>query len=119
MFEDKVKECRKEMRLTQLEFSKRVGISRSYLADIERGCIKGSIELIGKLSKATNKPMAYFIDGENIIVNSYDVLDKTIEILYENKEISDEGAMTNWAKEMLMKVLEKEVALKIERLKKL
>lgn len=118
MFKDKVKECRKEMRLTQLEFSKKVGISRSYLADIERGCIKGSVELISKLSEATNKPMSYFIDSENMIVNSYDVLDKTIELLYRNEEISNEGVMSDWAKEMLMKVLEKEVALKIERLRK-
>lgn len=118
MFKDKVRECRKEMGLTQLEFSKRVGISRSYLAEIERGSIKGSVALISKLSEATNRPMSYFIDDENIKIDSYDVLDKTIELLYDNKEINDDGVMTDWAKEMLMKVLEKEVVLKIERLRK-
>lgn len=118
MFKDKVKSARKELGLTQVEFSKRVGISRSYLAEIERGSIKGSVSLISKLSNATNKSMFYFMDNEIVTINSYDILDKTIKILYDNKEISDEGIMTEWAKEILLKVLEKEVPLKIERLKK-
>lgn len=118
MFKEKIKSARKELGLTQVEFSKRVGISRSYLAEIERGSIKGSISLISKLSNATNKSMFYFMDNEIVTINSYDILDKTIKILYDNKEISDEGIMTEWAKEMLLKVLEKEVPLKIERLKK-
>ena len=42
MLKDKVKECRKEMGLTQVDFSKLLGISRSYLAEIERGSLKGS-----------------------------------------------------------------------------
>lgn len=118
MFNDKVKNCRREMGLTQVEFSKLIGISRSYLAEIERGSIKGTVKLISKISEATNKPMGYFIDEENMTVSSYEVLDKTIELLYDNDEISKDGIMSEWAREMLLKVLEKEVILKIERMNK-
>ena len=118
MLKNKVKEWRKEMGLTQVEFSKLLGISRSYLAEIERGSIKGSVKLISKLSEVTKKPLGYFIDEENLDINSYDVLDKTIELLYDNNEISAEGVMSDWAKEMLLKVLEKEIILKIERMHK-
>lgn len=118
MFKDKVKECRKELGLTQIEFSKKIGISRSYLAEIERGRIKGTVALITKLSEATNKPLSYFIDDENIAINSYDVLDQTIELMINNNEINKEGEMTDWAREMLIKVLEKEIKLKLERMYK-
>jgi transcriptional regulator with XRE-family HTH domain len=61
MLKDKVKESRKELQLTQEEFANKLGISRSYLGDIERGRLKGNnANLISKLSDVTGKPMEYF-----------------------------------------------------------
>jgi len=47
MFKDKIKSIRKELGYTQIDFAKILGISRSYLGDLETGRLKGSnVQLI-------------------------------------------------------------------------
>lgn len=115
MFGDKVRFARKEMGLTQKEFSERLGIARGYLSDIERGKIKGTVAMMNKLSEITGKPISFFM-GENIKIIQYETLDQTIDLLINNSEITLDGEISDWAKEMLLKVLEKEIHLKLERM---
>jgi transcriptional regulator with XRE-family HTH domain len=115
MFGDKVRFARKEMGLTQKEFSEKLGITRGYLSDIERGKIKGTVAMMNKLSEITDKPISFFM-GKNIKVIQYETLDQTIDLLINNSEITLDGEISNWAKEMLLKVLEKEIHLKLERM---
>lgn len=113
---DKVKAARKELDLTQEEFSKLLQISRSYLGDIERGKVKGTFELINKISDVTGKPITYFADKDSDIpLKSYEILDKTIEMLMGTGEISKENGVTDWAKKILMEVLLKEIDYKLEQ----
>lgn len=118
MFGEKVKFVRKDMGLTQEEFSKMIGISRGYLSDIERGKIKGTVSMMNKLSDITGKPITFFM-GENVKVSQYDTLDQAIDLLINNNEISLNGEISDWGKEMLLKVLEKEIQLKLKRINKL
>lgn len=112
---DKVKKLRKSMGLSQVEFAKLLGISRSYLGDIETGRNKGTkFSLINKLSNVTGKPIGYFSDGE-IEIAQYEILDATIEMLINKGLISKDGKVDKRYKDMVWETLEGEIAMKMER----
>ncbi|MDU5111667.1 MAG: helix-turn-helix domain-containing protein [Clostridium sp.] len=115
MLKDKVKEIRTEMRLTQEELAKKLGISRSYLADIERGRLKGTnVKIISKLSDITGKPMEYFL-GKDVEVKQYDILDSAIDMLIDNNLIDENGnVIDETSKDILWNILKKEIQLKIK-----
>ena len=57
--------CRRYMNLTQLELSERSGVSRSYIAQVERATITNvGIEPLTALAKALNVTVSYLI-GES------------------------------------------------------
>ena len=84
---DKIKSFRKSEGLTQQEFAKLLGISRSYLEDIEHDRIKGSIKLMNKLADVTNKSLSYWATDANIEIHQYDGLDTLINIMIDNNII--------------------------------
>jgi transcriptional regulator with XRE-family HTH domain len=115
MFKDIIKSVRKELHLTQEEFSKKLGISRSYLGDLETGRLKGSnVQLISKLSDISGKPMEYFLDKDSDI-KQYEILDAGIEMLLSKNLISRDGDILDpVAENILLEILKKEIKLKIE-----
>lgn len=115
MLKDKVKDLRKELGLTQEEFANRLGISRSYYCDIERGRLKGTnVKIISKLSDITGKPMEYFL-GKDVDVKQYDILDSAIDLLISKNMIDEEGnILDEISKNILMDILKKEIQLKIK-----
>ena len=117
---NKVKEVRKELRLTQEQLSKRMGISRSTLRDIETGKYKHiNLELVDKLSKATNKPTSYFLEDEiEIDLGIYDVMDKVFEDIINKGLVVDDGKIDPRIKDDVIEILEATLALKKERLSK-
>lgn len=117
---NKIKEVRKELRLTQEQLSKRMGISRSTLRDIETGKYKHiNLELIDKLSKATNKPTSYFLEDEiEIDLGIYDVIDKVFEDIINKGLVEDDGKIDPRIKDDVIEILEATLALKKERLNK-
>ena len=117
---NKIKEVRKELRLTQEQLSKRMGISRSTLRDIETGKYKHiNLELIDKLSKATNKPTSYFLEDEiEIDLGIYDVMDKVFEDIINKGLVEDDGKIDPRIKDDVIEILEATLALKKERLSK-
>lgn len=52
-----IKNVRIEEQLTQDEFAKRIGISRSYLGDLENNRKSPSVETLQKLAKSFNKQL--------------------------------------------------------------
>lgn len=53
-FGENIKRIRKDMNITQEEMAKRIGISQSYMADIERNRKNISLAVIMKFSKGLN-----------------------------------------------------------------
>lgn len=53
-----IKALRKKKDLNQGEFSKRIGITQSYLSGIEKGRKKPSIEVVESIAKAIGVPLA-------------------------------------------------------------
>lgn len=115
MLKDKIKEVRKELGFTQEEFAKKLGISRSYLGDMERGRLKGTnVKIISKLSDITGKPMEYFL-GKEVEIKQYDILDSAIDTLIDNGLIDENGdVIDDTSKEILWNILKKEIQLKIK-----
>jgi transcriptional regulator with XRE-family HTH domain len=119
MLKDKVKKIRKEMGMSQKDFAALLGISRSYVGDIETGKSKGSnIKIISKIANVSGNPIEYFLSDEEMDemeIKPYDILDAAIESLIEKNLINEEGQITNdIAKEMLIGILEKEIQLKVK-----
>ncbi|MDU4726455.1 helix-turn-helix transcriptional regulator [Clostridium sp.] len=112
---DKVKYLRKvELKMTQSEFAKLCGVSRSYISEIEQGRIVGNLSLITKLSKVTNKPIEYFTNSsKDIKVHSYEVLDNIINSFIDNGLISEDGEMDKDTEDFLNKTLKKEILYKL------
>ncbi len=46
-----IKKVRKSKSLTQQDFANRVGITRNYLALLERGCREASLSCLGKIAR--------------------------------------------------------------------
>ncbi|MDU0461940.1 helix-turn-helix domain-containing protein [Staphylococcus ureilyticus] len=63
-FGENIKRIRKDMNITQEEMAKRIGISRSYIADIERNRKNISLAVIMKFSKGLNISINEFINDD-------------------------------------------------------
>ena len=53
-FGENLKRIRKEMKLTQAEMAKEIGISQSYIADIERNRKNISLAVVLRIAKGLN-----------------------------------------------------------------
>lgn len=117
MLSNKIKESRKEMKLTQEQFAKKLGISRSNLSDLESGKNKGNnLDLLIRLSNLTNKSINYFVD-DNLNLGIYEVFDKMIEDLHKNKKVSKDGSIEDkQIKDIVDDIVKYTIALKVERL---
>ncbi|MGH2117092.1 helix-turn-helix domain-containing protein [Aerococcus sp. L_32] len=60
----RIKELRLERNMTQKDFAEEIGISRSYLGDLENDRKSPSAETISKLSDKLNVSSAYFFGGK-------------------------------------------------------
>ena len=96
MFKDRVKNARKELGMTQEEFGKALGVSRSTIKDVECGNNKGgNLQMIIKLCELTGKPSTYFIEGDmNFKVNSFEVLEKVLSDVAVSNFVDNDGNIT-------------------------
>ncbi|MEW5952136.1 MAG: helix-turn-helix transcriptional regulator [Bacillota bacterium] len=60
----KIRKLRQEQDLTLKELAARVGISLSYLSDIERNRSNPSVDTLQSIASALGKPSGYFLDDE-------------------------------------------------------
>lgn len=56
----RVKDARKDAKLTQIELGKRIGKSKQWVSELERGNIKLSFEMAVSISNACDKTTEFF-----------------------------------------------------------
>ena len=57
---ERVKDARRDAKLTQTELGKRIGTSKQWVSELERGNIKLSFEMAVSISNACNKTTEFF-----------------------------------------------------------
>lgn len=57
---ERVKDARRDAKLTQTELGKRIGKSKQWVSELERGNIKLSFEMAISISNACNKTIEFF-----------------------------------------------------------
>ena len=57
---ERVKDARRDAKLTQTELGKRIGKSKQWVSELERGNIKLSFEMAVSISNARNKTTEFF-----------------------------------------------------------
>lgn len=122
MLSEQIKEYRKKHKITQSEFAKLIGISRTYLSDLENGRAKGNLKVLLKLSSNTNTSLKDWIDEENDEksiednYNLYSVLDTFIENLISLDGINKEtGKISEEYIPSIINILEAEIKLKLQK----
>jgi putative transcriptional regulator len=63
-FADKMINYRKSNKLTQQDLAIKLGISRVYVSDLERGKAKGTLKIRIKLAEISGKGLAYWLDSD-------------------------------------------------------
>lgn len=118
---EKIKSYRIENKITQKELADMVGVSRTNIAEIEGGRVKGTLKFINKLSEATNKSLGYWtgdVNSDNIAHKQYEALDILIDAMITTGSIASDGKIIDdKSKELLIAILEKEIKLKLEKIK--
>ena len=57
---ERLKDARRDAKLTQTELGKRIGKSKQWVSELERGNIKLSFEMAVSISNACNKTTEFF-----------------------------------------------------------
>ena len=117
---NKIREARKELGLTQTEFAKKIGSTRSTVSDLEKGINKGgNFKLINNIAKVSHKPLSYFIDEDsNFQLGIYDVMDNIFNEMIERDLVDDKGNFDESLNEKILEIVKATLALKKERLNK-
>lgn len=77
MIGSRIKELRKQKRLTITELAKRAGVSKSYLSYIERDVQKNpSLQFLTKISKPLDTSIEYLLGEEKNDITTNEILDK-------------------------------------------
>lgn len=80
----RVKKARNEKGLTQEKFAEELGVSVSFISQVESGEKKFNLSRISEVSQILEKPITYFVDGYE--GKSTDDLEEIINLL---KRMSD------------------------------
>ena len=117
---NKIRDVRKELGLTQTEFAKKIGSTRSTVSDLEKGINKGgNFKLINNIAKVSHKPLSYFIDEDSDFkMGIYDVMDNIFNEMIERDLVDDEGNFDESLNKKMLEIVKATLALKKERLNK-
>lgn len=66
---ENIKNARKKMNMTQDEFAHKIGISRSYLGDLENNRRNPSTETLKKIAKKLDVSLLYLLDGKMTVTD--------------------------------------------------
>ena len=80
----RIKKARKDKGITQERFAEELGVSVSFISQVETGEKRFNLERITEVSKILERPISYFIDGYEGEANSD--LEEIVELL---KKMSD------------------------------
>jgi len=114
---DKFKKYRKENGLTQKELGDKLELGRSTIAEIERGTIKGKLSVINKFSIISGMSISYLMNDnmDNASIDKYEAIDILIDTMIEKGIIKVDGKIPKEYNDLIIGLLEKEIALKIEK----
>lgn len=117
-FNIKLKQFRDNLGLTQEQFAKKVGFSRTTISELENGSRKATLKTIEKIANNTNTSVSDWLDeDDSISVRQFEGLTMVIDTLLDVGQIASDGTMTDEARSLLMKMLESEVKLYINNKK--
>lgn len=118
---DKIKAYRQENKLTQQQLADMLNVSRSNIAEIEAGRIKGTLKFVTKLSEVSCRPITYWTDEDIDEIeqkyHSYEALDIVIDAMIDKGMIDADGNVSEKGKDLLMGILEKEIKMKCKKRK--
>ena len=81
---EKIKKRRQENNITQYELAEYIGKSRSLIAEIERGNVNVSKEIISKMSSLLNVPESYFEEEKEQLNPYFRIFDNDTTAITEN-----------------------------------
>lgn len=82
---ENIKRARKALKMTQEEFSKKIGISRSYLGDLEKGRRNPSTETVKKIADKIGVSAFYLLTGVPNVNDS--TLLQTEPLIFDTEEL--------------------------------
>lgn len=86
----RIKQLRKDKRLTQKEFCYRIGASQSYLSEVENGKSKASVDIFIGIAKCfKDVSIRWLLTGEKVDDNQYDSI--------QEKVLKDVIEVVEWA----------------------
>ncbi|HLR23286.1 MAG TPA: helix-turn-helix domain-containing protein [Pseudogracilibacillus sp.] len=104
---ENIRKVRKEKKLTQEKLSKKMGISRSYLSDVENDRYNPSSKTLNMFADKLDVSMLYLTTGKKSIE---DLTDEEIGKSLKNAFRSNKEDMQSSLKEKLRKVLDTELS---------
>lgn len=111
-FKEKLKEFRKSNSLTQVEFAKKYGFSRTTITELESGRKTPTLKMIEKISEATNTRTSFWLDDkDNITFNNFDGLKLIYQKLRATGDIDQNGVMNSKAKKLVDEMVAAEFRL--------
>ena len=111
-FKEKLKAFRKRNSLTQVEFAKKYGFSRTTITELESGRKTPTLKMIEKISDATNTRTSFWLeDKEDIVFNNFDGLKLIYKKLRATGDIDINGTMNSKAKKLVDEMVAAEFRL--------
>lgn len=98
MLGDKIKKLRNDKGMSQAEFAKAIGISRSYLSEIENGKKNPATATLNKIIKAFKLRKDYFEEGPELPVITQEIKIKEINRI-KARVVSDMQSLKVYKKE--------------------
>lgn len=117
-FKDKLKEFRKNNKMTQKDLAEKLGVSRSNIAEMEAGRVKGRLETIEKLSEISGHPLTYWANCEEIDIRLFESIRVLGTALIKAGKIKEDGKIPEEFKESVLEQLEQEFALLYNQINK-
>jgi len=69
---ERLRELRLDRKLSQPELEQRTGVARTYISRVENGHVTPSLEMLGRLAKGLQVPLAgLFYDGDQSSVTTF------------------------------------------------
>lgn len=127
---EKIKFLRKnKLNITQSELAELVGISKSFMSDIENQRTYPSVKTLDKLAKILDVSIDYFFTEEEIEktkiihtkeneIEKVNILNKLIKNLIEEKIIIDENNISDDVFNLIMNAIKIQIKLEKEKMKK-
>lgn len=108
MFNNKLRNFRKSLDLTQKEFADKCGFSRTVITELESGRKKPTLKAIKRICEATNTSVSDWID-KGVNLDFFESTKILIDYLIENNKFNSDAKLDNNDLDLLIKMFIKDV----------